>query len=198
MLLFLGHLYYQNRQTVTWNFNGFLGMSAENYTNIRIMSFQATATNQSKKPIREFSTYVINPLTNETYKAFINLNGNLLLPEETNGIPSYAKFGISAPLVEHDANKSFTTGDGLTVEQFFAKIPELEFIFIYDGKIYKKKFDKKENKLIIEQFQNSMSERLSHGPAITRKKPNQRVNLTSKSGVSLRYTLLLSSSYACR
>jgi len=60
-------------------------------------------------------------------------------PEETNGIPPKCKFWIRALFRDPNAKR-----EGIAVENFLKEFSDFTYVFKYDGREYKYRFNQKE------------------------------------------------------
>jgi hypothetical protein len=137
----------------------FLGMSYSG-TKVVVGSFQAKGRNRSGTPVTHVLGYIRSNITNETYPLYFNIDGHLVPPSDTHGIPPNAFFGISVPFYT-------STGSPLDVEPFLAKLGDFTFTIQYDEQTYQRHFSLRMVRKQIEAFKRSITPETE--PTVTQK-----------------------------
>lgn len=144
---------------VSWDFTGyFLGMSAKAGANIHISSLQVRGKNNTNNPFEKVSGYIQSNITNKRIPILLES----MPPEETNGIPPKCQFWIRALFRDPNAER-----EGIAAENFLKEFSSFTFVFEYDGKEYKYRFDRKEVETQIELFRKDSNPKPS--PMVTRR-----------------------------
>ncbi len=98
---------YKNSTGIALDFEkGIISASCTNDKINHISNFCILGKNKSnKKPILKVSGHLRSRLTNEIFPIYFNVNGNLVSPQNTNGIPAGASFEIIVPFVKDEKNE---------------------------------------------------------------------------------------------
>lgn len=134
----------------------YLGMHAEEGINVTVGSFQATGENFSSKFFDTFSGFLRSVETGETYPMYINIDGDLLAPGETNGIPPRCKFNISVPL-QRDRKDISNRKRGFAAEHFLRDIGTFDFVFRYDHNEVRYTLPRNQSKKLIERWREEIN-----------------------------------------
>ncbi len=116
---------------LSWDFRGFLGMSAEGVGPVYVSCFQIFGINKSKKDVRTISGHIRSNITGQQLP--LTMEG--MRPEETNGIPAKCKFFIQA-LFQDPTSKR----EGFIEDRFLKEWSDFTFVFKADEKEYKFRF----------------------------------------------------------
>lgn len=140
-----------------------------------IQNFRFLGKNRSsKKPILKVSGELQSKLTNETYPIYFNVNGNLVAPQNTNGIPAGASFELIVPFVK-DENNEFIKGQngrwdpnqGVSLGQFLSIFESCKLTLELDGQSYTYSISPKTIRQNIDALQRSIGRPIE--PRITQK-----------------------------
>ena len=131
---------------ISWDFIGFLGMSAEGGGNIHVSSFQVLGHNHTGKPISRVEGNLRSNVTNIQIPVLLES----MPPEQTNGVPRDCRFWIRALFRDPSA-----TREGIMVEKFLREFGDFTFTFIYDNRVYTYRFKHAEVQGLIESFRKS-------------------------------------------
>jgi hypothetical protein len=136
---------YKNSKGIVLNIeNGIISASCTNDRINHIQNFIFSGKNKSnKRPILSVSGQLRSKLTNEIFPVYFNVNGNLVAPQRTNGIPAGARFEIIVPFVKDESNE-FIKGEngrwdpnqGISLGTFLANLESSELKLDLDGQIY--------------------------------------------------------------
>src|SRR5262249_13060745 len=110
------------RSPIAWNFDGFLGYVGNNQ-GIRFTAFQAQGFNRSRREIRSIQGWFVSNIDSSVSGdlQFV-VDGNLVPPPATMGIPPRATFLIAIPLCD------VAKGDYLTEQDFRRKWSTFRFV----------------------------------------------------------------------
>jgi hypothetical protein len=155
------------RPDITWSFDNnpsayFLGMSGGPEAAGVVSSFQATGHNNLETLIERVSGYLLVDRNNNKYPLYLVINGTIVKPEETNGIPPGADFTIAIPFYIQNRQEQY-----IEALKFLSDFPPFTFVFEYDGNTYKRRFTRDEVKLLIMRFADDINR--SNKPAVTKK-----------------------------
>jgi hypothetical protein len=142
----------------------FLGMTGDG-TKISIRTFQAKGRNKSNRPITKVAGHVRSNLTNETFPLYMNLDGNLVLPEDTNGIPPKSPFAIVVPFVEHPES------EGLDEDNFLRRLADFTLNLDFDGERFSFHFSPNRVRRQVQLFRRQITPAME--PRVTRKVKTQ-------------------------
>jgi hypothetical protein len=128
---------------------------------IIFQSFMFQGRNKSKRAIGKISGFVQSTLTNEIYRIYFNIEGVLVPPEETNGIPAKAEFCIVVPFVRDMAgeyvrriNGEWDANQGIDRKKLMENLSDSIFEMEADGRRYRYRIKRTKMQLEIEQMQN--------------------------------------------
>jgi len=140
-----GILYYRNTNGVIINMKtGIISASCTNDRIDHITNFLFYGKNKSnKKPILNVSGKLQSNLTNEIFPIYFNINGNLVLPQNTNGIPAGANFELVIPFVKDDNNEfikgengEWNANQGIGLGDFLSNLESSTLTLKLDGQFY--------------------------------------------------------------
>lgn len=126
---------------IRWNFENFVGMQGHNLDKNPtwyILSFDATGSNRSKKPIRNINGYLQLDYTGEQFPMKFIGESELKELDELIAIPPGEAIHISIPLVTDDVDKELW--QGFTPAYFLDRYVPFTFFIEIDSKVYKYKF----------------------------------------------------------
>jgi hypothetical protein len=114
---------------------------------VRISSFHAKGHNHSKEPITDVAGYIRSDITNQQFPMAFNVQGSIVPPKETNGIPPLSEFVVTVQFPLHEETFSLpggvtTTKTGVPSAQFLTEYAPFVFVFQYDGRTYKRTFSR--------------------------------------------------------
>ncbi len=166
IILILGgaYSYYQITNTGIKFLHKGLGTGTIGAEVIQIYGFQARVKNKFQKPIKNFTGYLQSNTTNKTAPLYLNIDGNLYPPTETNGIPPKAIFNVTAPFVAYKKGEDLTS---ITPAIFFEEFGDFTVYFSLDGKVFQIHCSHRQNKKSIDKLRNQISPRQE--PKITLK-----------------------------
>lgn len=109
-----------------------------------IQNFLFVGKNKSnKRPILRVSGQLRSKLTNEIFPIYFNVDGNLIAPQDTNGIPAGAHFEIVVPFVKDEKDDfvkkedgRWDTTQGISLGVFLANLESSELSLELDGRTY--------------------------------------------------------------
>ena len=153
---FAFRIVFSKLRPIRFSFDGYLGMHAEEGTNLRVGSFQATGTNFSSRFFDAIDGFVRSVDTGETYPMYINIDGDLFSPDETNGIPLHCAFGISVPF-KKDGKDFSNPKISVPAEHFLRDIGSFEFVFHYNGKKAQYRFPRFKSQKMIERWREEIN-----------------------------------------
>lgn len=144
---------YQSSKPISWNFEGFLGMTCSS-EKIEIFTFQAHGKNRKSFAIESISGFIKSNITNEVVPLYINLQGNLIESTKLQSIVSGADFFIIAPFgpVIHGY-----VSKGISPELFLSTFSDFTFHVVVDGKEFRKRIRTKKSERIITEFRKQIS-----------------------------------------
>jgi hypothetical protein len=155
LIVWFAFLLWQRRsRRITWDFSHFIGSGVHGETRPLIYGFQATATNNTGHSLDGVSGFVRSLVTGEQFEMFLNVDGVPTRAENTHGIPAGAKFTIVVPF--HHAPHPPPESAYMSLDTFEAEMGEFQFVFIHDGKTFKKTFRRKDTKTVGETLRNIM------------------------------------------
>jgi hypothetical protein len=145
ILCLTGFLYYHKMHGIILNTKtGIISAACTNDRIDYVTNFLFHGKNKSsKKPIPNVSGKLQSNLTNEIFPIYFNLNGNLVSPKDTNGIPAGANFELVVPFVKDD-NNEFIKGEdgrwnpnqGIGLGDFLSNLEASTLTLELDGEIY--------------------------------------------------------------
>ncbi len=118
-----------------WDFQGFLGMSAEGSGPVYIACLQGFGVNKSKSNILKISGHLQSNITGKRLP--LTMEG--MPPEETNGIPSGCRFFVQALFRDPTSPR-----EGIVEERFLEEWRDFTFSFTADGKQQSYSFSSRE------------------------------------------------------
>jgi hypothetical protein len=136
------------RSSITWKFDTFLGMVGGG-GDLRIISFQATGFNRSRRGLRSVAGHLISNIDNSISDQLqFVIGGTPVPPSATTGIPPAATFQIMVPLCD------FAKGSEayLTEFAFRRKWNSFRFVADFDGYHYEREFSQRRVSRVIEAF----------------------------------------------
>lgn len=139
---------------------------------IWVQSFQIIGTNTQDVPITKFGGTIRSDTTNQTIPlgAVLRPSGEVVRPEDTNGIPAKAEFVVMAALPMEEPPKP-----GMSAVRFLTDFVPFTLEFTYDGKTLVRHFDgdavKRQYASILDMFARSASYPGGTGPRVTKSTP---------------------------
>ena len=133
---------------LSWDFRGFLGMSAEGVGPVYVSCVQIFGINKSKKDVRAISGHIRSNITGQQLP--LTMEG--MRPEETNGIPAKCKFFIQALFRDPTSKR-----EGFIEDRFLKEWSDFTFVFKADEKEYKFRFRAGEVTRCISRFSKPLS-----------------------------------------
>jgi hypothetical protein len=140
------------KQPIVWNYGeSFLGWVGGG-GDLRFVGFQANGRNCTGKGITKISGYLTSDMDNSKSKPLhFVINGLIVLPSETNGIPQKADFLISIPFYEQNKYEEY-----LTEDQLLRQWGEFRFVVDYDDVHYERKFTSREVLKLLERARKAI------------------------------------------
>jgi hypothetical protein len=180
ILCLTGFLYYRKTRGVILNTkNGIISAACTNDRIDHVTNFLFHGKNKSnKKPILNVSGKLQSNLTNEIFPIYFNVNGNLVSPNETNGIPAGASFELVVPFAKDD-NNEFVKGEngrwnpnqGIGLGDFLSNLESSTLTLELDCEIYFYSISPEIIRQNVSSIQRMISPPIE--PRITQKKQKQ-------------------------
>lgn len=141
-----------------WDFQGFLGMCAEDNGPVYITCLQGFGVNKSKSNILKISGHLQSNITSKRLP--LTMEG--MLPEETNGIPSGCRFFVQVLFRDPTSPR-----EGIVEDKFLEEWRDFTFSFTADGKQRSYRFSPREVVGRINDFSHPLKK--SPKPGITKR-----------------------------
>jgi hypothetical protein len=154
----LRHIQRHKWWDLSWDFRGFLGMSAEGVGPVYVSCVQVFGINKSNKGVRNISGHIRSNITGQQLP--LTMEG--MRPEDTNGIPSKCKFFIQALFRDPTSKR-----EGIIEDRFLKEWSDFTFVFKADEKKYKFRFRAGEVTRSISRFTKPLKR--APEPLITRR-----------------------------
>lgn len=136
------------RPPIAWKFDTFLGMVGGG-GDLRIVSFQATGLNQTRRSFHSVKGYLVSNIDNSVSDPLrFVIDGSPVPPSETTGIPPGATFQIMIPLC--DLAKGYDAY--LSEYAFKQKWNSFRFVADFNDYHYERRFSDREVSRVIEAF----------------------------------------------
>jgi hypothetical protein len=127
------------RRRLSWNFDNFLGM-VSGRGDIRVVSFQATGLNRSRKGFCSVTGHLVSDIDNSVSDPLrFVIGGTPVLPSATTGIPPRASFQVMVPLC--DMTKGYDAY--LKEHDFLNRWSAFRFMIEMDDYRYEKRFSRR-------------------------------------------------------
>jgi len=153
------------KSPLSWDFDKpnhyFLGLTGGN-DSVVVPAFQASCHNNLGRPIRQISGRLQIDRTGKQYPIFLNVGGQPVKPETTNGVPKDADFSIVVPFYTTNRYEEY-----IPILRFLAEFPPFTLLVEYDGAIFEKTFTRRDVKDQIFAFLDAIAER--NMPVVTLK-----------------------------
>jgi hypothetical protein len=124
----------------------FIGMSQQAGQDIRVFGFQANGRNISGSAISNIKGYIKSITTNRELPIYLLIMEKQnfpipipvpIAPNDTYGIPPFADFSVTTTSIPFPD----TQKDAMSVAQFLSDFAGFDFVFEYDGYVYKHRFN---------------------------------------------------------
>ncbi|SRR5713101_1013112 len=144
------------RGDIAWNFEAakplqyFLAMVGGAGEESWVLGFQATGQNNMEGPISHVSGFIRSDITNAQFPMRLDVDGRLVRPEETRGIPRGAQFVVgSERFPSPDRSRR---DEGMPASRFLVEFATFTFVFEYDGREFVRHFSNEEIRAVIGAF----------------------------------------------
>lgn len=117
---------------IRWNFRGFLGMTADDWSDLRVVGFQATGRNRRARPLAEISGCIRSDITGQEVPLQLNIGGDPIPPEQAYSIPGRATFGVVCMLPQHPNRDGLMRGP--PAGKFLRQFGGFTFVFQAEGR----------------------------------------------------------------
>lgn len=136
------------RRSVSWTFDGFLGMVGGG-GDLRVISFQTTGQNRSRHGFHSVKGHLISDIDNSMSEPLhFVIGGTPVLPSSTAGVPPRASFQVMVPLC--DMTKGYDAY--LTEYDFLKRWSAFRFVAEMDDYKYEKAFSHRRVSRQLERF----------------------------------------------
>jgi len=129
-----------------------------------IQNFIFYGQNKSNKPIQNIQGVLRSNITNETYPIYFAVDGDLVLPQETYGIPPKAHFQIIIPFYKESdggfakgSNGKWDANRGLDTKMFNAQLKDTTLALRFDKKVFTYHITPRKISQAFEKIQKSIS-----------------------------------------
>jgi hypothetical protein len=160
--------------------NGYISMQCSGGKINKVQNFVFGGRNNSDKPITKASGRVQSNITNEIYPIYFNVDGDLVPPSETNGIPPRGDFQIVVPFARDNdggfvkgTNGKWDANQGVDLKTFLANLEDFTLMLEYDGMTHKRRFRPRNVRQEIEAIRKRITPPIK--PKITRKGPQSKL-----------------------
>lgn len=152
---------------ITWDFDHVLGIAGGGGQEAIISRFQVHGKNNQDRPIIHISGVWRSDLNGRTLPIEFAVDGQMVAPEETNGIPRKAEFNIySAQLPSTDPPR-----EGTVESKFFSVFGPFTLELTYDGRSLVRHFTSEHLLKELDDFRANLVNQ-SQPPSVGRRDPN--------------------------
>lgn len=123
---------------VRWDYRGFIGLTADDWTNLRVVGFQAHGRNRTAKPLLKVEGCIRSETTNQEIPLQLNLGGDPVPPERTYAIPARASF-IVVCMTEQSPEPN-GNDRAQHADHFLSRFGGFTFVFRADGREWNYRF----------------------------------------------------------
>ncbi len=137
------------RSPIRWEFGDYFICMGASGGDIHFTGFQATGFNRSRTGINSIQGHLVSKIDNSISDTMhFVIDGHIVLPSDTTGIPPGASFNISVPLRDPTP---------LSENEFLRKWSGFRFVVDIEGCHYERSFSRREVSRQIEKFRQEVN-----------------------------------------
>ena len=133
---------------------------------VHVSNFLFRGKNKSNRSIDKVSGFLQSRITNRVYPIYVNVDGNLVPPEKTNGIPPKGEFEIVIPFAS-DENGEINLNYGIELGAFLKETLDSTLTLKINKRTYKYRIPPRSIRKNIEVIRNDITPLAV--PKVTRK-----------------------------